>query len=86
MCDDKFLDELHLLDNGRPVPEVVKSAYSWFNKKNTGSLFVFAPAKNLLWSLSASCEGGDGRPTQYCVYQNAVSKKNRKKIGGHHTD
>jgi hypothetical protein len=65
-CDDEFLDELEDLNDGRPVPQEMRNAFSWFSKGHTGQLFVWVPAQDEIWALAADCDGSDGEPARFC--------------------
>ncbi len=65
-CDRRFIRELEILSYEQLAPQEMHNAYSWFRKDgNVGGWSNFGDE---IWSLSASCKGGDGRPAEfYCV-------------------
>ncbi|MCY4229130.1 MAG: hypothetical protein OXF20_15860 [Gammaproteobacteria bacterium] len=68
-CDREFLDELEYLSQDRLIPQRMLNAHSYFRKD--GRIEGWVQFIHEGWSLTASCEGGDGARAQfYCVQNN----------------
>ncbi|MES9856903.1 MAG: hypothetical protein ABW166_09910 [Sedimenticola sp.] len=65
-CDEYFVAELEELSYQHLAPQEMHNAHSWFRKDGWlgGGINLLDEA----WSISASCEGGDGRAAEfYCA-------------------
>jgi len=66
-CDDEFTRELRRLSVSTLAPRELHNAHSWFTRDGWVGGNIGLSAE--LWSLSARCEGGDGRPARFfCQY------------------
>lgn len=65
-CDREFLNELEYLSQSRLAPQRMHNAYSFFRKD--GQITGWVRFTDEFWSITASCEGGDGERAQfYCA-------------------
>lgn len=79
-CDRKFVEELEYLSRYQLAPTEMYNAHSWFLPDGW-----FGGNSNLsdeIWSIGASCEGGDGRATQFsCLVNQFTSCNLNPKMG-----